>query len=422
MIRPLFFVDTAIDRELGVTCHFSPMSAYANLPGSFLPFFAFGAGTSSTSETSENDEGYSPKTGGRGDSLKALSLSTGKTVGPGCAPPSPSPSTPSDIVIAVRSARVDPVALLKSLASPGRSARRTTSVIVGTPAVQGEGGCGLVEDAGAARDGSSAGSGEISGGSDESDSDSCDWYDYSDDFSGPGDNDDDDETPRPVGASDEDSSAIEFEMAITFQGRQYNAIRTFPAFVKLRNDLLREYGNPFHRQVRRRCAPGPQKRIAAPHVALTNGEEGGKDGAGTTVPEFPRLSPESLRHDAGRALAGAASGGFALLQATAQHYCPAMELWLRRVSQTFPCSQSLSSFLWEPLSVSSGGWDGDGERCESDSGGFQDESISPLRGKPWVNASAKARFYMRGDGSIGSNSSLSSIDEGKGYDSDDQST
>ena len=68
-------------------------------------------------------------------------------------------------------------------------------------------------------------------------------YDYSEDFSVPNDNDvnDDlyreDDQPR----SDGDPPAIKFELSITFQGRKYNATRAFPTFVKLRNDLLREY-------------------------------------------------------------------------------------------------------------------------------------------------------------------------------------
>eukprot|EP00581_Thalassiosira_minuscula_P008646 CAMPEP_0183708654 /NCGR_PEP_ID=MMETSP0737-20130205/4886_1 /TAXON_ID=385413 /ORGANISM="Thalassiosira miniscula, Strain CCMP1093" /LENGTH=342 /DNA_ID=CAMNT_0025936549 /DNA_START=159 /DNA_END=1184 /DNA_ORIENTATION=- len=342
------------------------MSAYASLPGSFLPpFFAFG-GASATA-TTEKEDGSEPKpktealtvsmpsnkaqsktTGGTTPSPHSVIAFSALTPSPNsnnekCStqPPSSLPSSslppqplstssrPSDIIIAFQSARVDPVQLIKSLTSRGtKIARRTANFIARTPSATGD--ISSASNASESEIGEKA-SGE-KGGSDEvsvqsapqlcyEDSDSDDeysMYDYSDDFSTP--NDDDDEAfddlhdEADQSGTDRDTSAIEFELAITFNGRKYNATRAFPTFVKLRNDLVREYNvneGDCHRRSRRNCGGEFNK---------------GSPMSSNAVPELPRVSPESLAQSS-HALSGVARSGFALLQATAQHYCPEMEGW-----------------------------------------------------------------------------------------------
>eukprot|EP00584_Thalassiosira_punctigera_P010487 CAMPEP_0172530810 /NCGR_PEP_ID=MMETSP1067-20121228/4433_1 /TAXON_ID=265564 ORGANISM="Thalassiosira punctigera, Strain Tpunct2005C2" /NCGR_SAMPLE_ID=MMETSP1067 /ASSEMBLY_ACC=CAM_ASM_000444 /LENGTH=412 /DNA_ID=CAMNT_0013315089 /DNA_START=223 /DNA_END=1461 /DNA_ORIENTATION=+ len=335
----------------------------------------------------------------------------------------PSPSThPSDIIIAFLSARVDTVELMKSLTSGGGNiARRTANFIARTSnvdrSVDAPGGENHEEDK----------CDEVSIFSrpelcyEDTDSDEeYSMYDYGDDFTTPdGDNAHDELQYEDVhSSSDGDPSAIKFELSITFQGRKYNATRAFPTFVKLRNDLVRELTvseGDCRRSKRRSGAKSPVEDICKPMPMgpIPTANDGAAN-EGVTVPELPRVSPESLGHDS-YALSGVARSGFALLQATAQHYCPEMERWMRQVIAAFPCSQSLSRFLWEPLSSSTIGEGGVEENCP-----MIDLSAFAKR-KPRSN---KFNKYVRVSsmGSAGSTGTMDSIDEGDGYDSDDHST
>jgi hypothetical protein len=261
---------------------------------------------------------------------------------------------------------------------------------------------------------------------DDTDSDDeYSMYDYSDDFSSQdtstNDNDEmNDNTFRHdeqlvSGGSNGDPSAIEFQLSITFQGRKYNATRAFPTFVKLREDLLHELRGNDHRRSKRYGGGGMSK-------SKSLGELSDDD----SVPELPRVSTESLSGQGGYALSGVARSGFALLQATAQHYCPEMEGWMRQVVEAFPCSQSLSKFLWEPLSSSSVGFE---SKDSTNYNGGKTEQISPLTAfaKPPLhhtrnnkpksssgNSSKAPRFKT-----VGSVGSLDSIQEGDSNDCDD---
>lgn len=176
----------------------------------------------------------------------------------------------------------------------------------------------------------------------DSDDDEYSMYDYSEEFAQDqtGQATEDDDSRK----SEEDPSAIEFEMEISYQGRTYTATRAFPLFVKLRNDLLRELNldggegcelrHGMHYRRGQRCR---QEKIGCQEQS---------------VPELPRVSREENSHES-FALSGVAKSGFALLRATANMYIPEMEKWLFEVANAFPCSQSLSSFLWEPLSTMS---------------------------------------------------------------------
>jgi len=223
------------------------------------------------------------------------------------------------------------------------------------------------------------------------------FYDYSEDFSTPNnDNDVEDyvygdtnhsstDDSKSCGSSSDngdDPSAIEFELSITFQGRKYNATRAFPTFVKLREDLQKEMNSNNDRQhrSRRNCSSVMGSRSKSPQLdndctdmSVAHNIEKEDEGS-VSVPELPRVSPESLGHG-GYALSGVARSGFALLQATAQHYCPEMENWLASVVQAFPCSQVLSSFLWEPLSSTTAQWETIGEEVDKS---LDNETTIPL--------------------------------------------
>jgi len=222
------------------------------------------------------------------------------------------------------------------------------------------------------------------------------FYDYSEDFSTPNNHNDTEDyvygdthhsstdDSKSCGSSSEngdDPSAIEFELSITFQGRKYNATRAFPTFVKLREDLQKEMNSNNDRQHRSRRNCSTVSRSKSPQLdsdctdtaAAHNIEK--EDEGSVSVPELPRVSHENLGHGGGYALSGVARSGFALLQATAQHYCPEMENWLASVVQAFPCSQVLSSFLWEPLSSTTAQWETIGEEVDK---GLDNETTIPL--------------------------------------------
>ncbi|KAL9191377.1 hypothetical protein ACHAXT_001083 [Thalassiosira profunda] len=432
------------------------MSAYASLPGSFMPpFFAFGGpagpgddgGDATASEGSKDatadTSSVQPNTAQPQESavesaLQSLDITCKSDGGLDAPTPSLTPSRPKDIIIAFRSARVDPRALLKSLTSTGGNiARRTASFITSSASESpSKRECAEESKMSTSDDAASTFSGPGLCYEDTDSDEEYSMYDYSDDFSSPHDEPDHDDAPS---GREEDPSAIEFELSITYQGRKYNATRAFPTFVQLRNDLLKELnGNDegdtkqtsrFNRG--KRCAGGA--RSTCSDSTLNESED--KDGAPSSdrtdatservsVPELPRVSPENLGH-AGFALSGVARSGFALLQATAQHYCPEMESWMSSVVAAFPCSQVLSSFLWEPLSSSNEGWAtiGEGKAQESDTDGGISDATSSLTDKasfakpPLHHGRSKPKPSMpryKSKGSLGSRStnSLCSIDEG----------
>ena len=442
------------------------MSAYASLPGSFLPFFAFGTLSSSppdkvgggskpkadrvdTTLTSLRQDGgaqhqnaTSPTTYRASRSLndvsslfafKALveSSEADNAVSPATAPAS---SHPSDIIIAIPSARVNPVELIKTLTSRGSNiARRTANFIARTPVATVE---SAYTDPDNGRDDASADKKGVGDGVsifsspglcyEDTDSDEeYSMYDYSDDFSSQNDDEKDSDfhcdDEQPTG-SDGDPSAIEFQLSITFQGRKYNATRAFPTFVKLREDLMHELKNNDRRS--KRFTGGTKSPVDfsddCTKASILQSDCIKSSGDNVSVPELPRVTPESLGHG-GYALSGVARSGFALLQATAQHYCPEMEKWMRQVIDAFPCSQSLSSFLWEPLSMSSAGWETK-ENTYDDVGEM--EKISPLREATFTKPPLHARSKQKSGNfskisRVKSNRSAGSLDSIKESESND---
>lgn len=129
--------------------------------------------------------------------------------------------------------------------------------------------------------------------------------------------------------------AIQFELAIKFNGRTYSATRTLPRIMELRNDLIREINTRRQRL--------QSKRMRWQFRSVNEEEED----ADVTIPELPECDNERV------AVGGVAGRGFAMLQALLRAYCPAMEGWFRNVTDLIPpnSSPSLTNFLWEPVSV-----------------------------------------------------------------------
>ena len=433
------------------------MSAYASLPGSFLPpFFSFGSSTSSSTEegdscvhkaeessvskdvvvstTPEKKHKLTTALSGRSYSepnvsaFRSLSLSPAspastshdniclEDVGKSQASSSPSQS---DIDISIRSARIDPVQLIKSLTSKGSSiARRTANYVAAS--VPGASSSQAAKSETAEDEGDEtllqSPSFCMTEHTDCSESgDDMSFYDYDDDFSSSNSHDDDDEDDYTQHQSleeksaEDDPAAIQFELAISFQGRKYTATRAFSTFVKLRNDLLRESGDGgdgthaggSNRRLRHHRT---QKNSKSNLVEVGNAKDNSGASTSSSVPELPTVSPESAGHG-GFAFTGFARSGFALLQATAKLYCPEMEKWLRQVVDAFPYSPSLSQFLWEPLASSSASWDTENniaeeaeeeeeeEEEEEDAGNdvVTEKSASYVGSKPPLHSNSKPR-------------------------------
>ncbi|KAL7432338.1 hypothetical protein ACHAXM_003061 [Skeletonema potamos] len=424
------------------------MSAYASLPGSFLPpFFSFGSSSSSstvegdsckhkTEESSESKDVVENASNTRTQKKHKLvtlssrrsssepNISAFRALALSPIPPASSSqdkicaqdvsetsssTSQSDIDVSIRSARIDPVQLIKSLTSKGSSiARRTANYVAAS-----------VPGASSSSQAAKSETAEAEGGdsllqspsfcmtehTDCSESgDDLSFYDYDDDFSPSSSHDDDEDDytqhqSLEEKSAEDDPAAIQFELAISFQGRKYTATRAFSTFVKLRNDLLRESGDGgdgthvggSNRRLRHHRTHKSSKG-SADESGISKNNEG--ESMSSSVPELPTVTPEDAGYG-GFAFTGFARSGFALLQATAKMYCPEMEKWLRHVVNAFPYSPSLSQFLWEPLASSSASWDTENNIAEEEEeagvANATEKSASYVGSKPPLHSSPKAR-------------------------------
>jgi hypothetical protein len=427
------------------------MSAYASLPGSFLPpFFSFGSSSSSSTEEGDNCEHKKEDSSVSKDVVenasstrtqkkhKLATLSRRSSSEPNISafralalspvPPASSSqdkicsqdggeqqakassTSQSDIDVSIRSARIDPVQLIKSLTSKGSSiARRTANYVAASvPGASSSSQAAKAETAEDVGDDSLLQSPSfcMTEHTDCSESgDDMSFYDYDDDFSPSNSHDDDEDDYTKHQSLDEKSSeddpaAIQFELAISFQGRKYTATRAFSTFVKLRNDLLRESGDGgdgTHVGGSNRRLRHHRTHKSSKGIADENGTSKNIEGESTpsSVPELPTVTPEDAGYG-GFAFTGFARSGFALLQATAKMYCPEMEKWLRHVVNAFPYSPSLSQFLWEPLASSSASWDTENNMAEEEEeeegvANAAEKSASYVGSKPPLHSNSKAR-------------------------------
>lgn len=304
--------------------------------------------------------------------------------------------TGSDLIVAVKSASVDPMRLVRSLARGGSDESANDKSSMGTKRGRGKPPRGV-------SDGKSVGAPDNS------------------------------PVKAPSGAGSAHDEAVQFHLSIQFNGRKYTATRTLPRFVQLRNELVaevRERGRAMSRRARR-AAPRPPWRTSK--LSFSSGEGGdgdtvaswednGSDGESdisdevlpdcdiTVIPELPignGTDEESSGGTGGSASLGFAGRGFAHLQASLRSYCPAMEGWLRQVASVVPpsASPSLARFLWEPLRAE------DGAGSEGKSGGGDGGGSGDGDG----NLRRRGSFHQRKKlSSCKSLATLNSIDEFEG--------
>lgn len=132
---------------------------------------------------------------------------------------------------------------------------------------------------------------------------------------------------------DPHEEAIKVEFSVSFNGREYTATRSLPRILQFRYDLIEEFRARRMWRERRR-----KRKEATPPPALSSLSDDEEEEK--TIPEIPRLSDDAT----GRS-------GFTMLNAWLRPYGPALEGWLKKVIDIVPHdSQCLTQFLWEPLS------------------------------------------------------------------------
>lgn len=148
---------------------------------------------------------------------------------------------------------------------------------------------------------------------------------------------------------DPHEDAINFEISVSFNGREYTATRTLPRILQFRYDLIEEIGARRMWRERRRKRkernrrPSKPPRMAKVYDLSDDEDESSQDDSqdDNSIPELPRLSEDA-----------AGSGGFTMLNALLRPYGPALERWLHSVIDIVPHdSQCLTQFLWEPLAA-----------------------------------------------------------------------
>jgi hypothetical protein len=167
------------------------------------------------------------------------------------------------------------------------------------------------------------------------------------------------------------NDAIQFNLAISFNGRTYTATRALPSFIKLRHDLMHELSSKcdangkrrerhntrqqHHHHYHRQINMDHTKRHQLPNN--TNEPRDNDKNENVIIPELPiggngNNKLEGIQNGA-YAMMGMAASGFSGLQAAVKSYCPPMENWLQNVATLCPSSASLANFLWEPIHVQS---------------------------------------------------------------------
>lgn len=209
--------------------------------------------------------------------------------------------------------------------------------------------------------------------------------------------------------------AVIFKLSISYNGRKYNASRSFDKFVKLRNDLCRELNevnNSYYSRQYRKYS----------HQSCNNTEEE----ATSILPQLPdsisdqtdgncHFTLPSMSSSISMAMAAASvphfnvgSGGitgFTKLQSLLLcYYCPLIECWLKRVMDIidFDTSPCFNNFLWEPLR-------GDDDSSSSSAPSMSSSSHSNSTMEPQQHNSGVPS--LRKKHSIGSALSLCSIHE-----------
>mmetsp|Transcript_12353 Transcript_12353/g.36280 ORF Transcript_12353/g.36280 Transcript_12353/m.36280 type:complete len:409 (-) Transcript_12353:1644-2870(-) len=250
----------------------------------------------------------------------------------------------SGLIVAVRSASVDPIRLIQGLARGGGGQLPSPGDGSSSSAAAGRGNARSSMRRRRSRESlqnpsSSAGSAESSKLPPLASSSSC------------------------SSGTDHDD-AIQFHLSINFNGRTYTAMRTLPRFVQLRNDILREIAGRYPgeqplsgRQKKKGMPPNPDTQAGYDTESSDEGEvqDASVNVDISLIPELPIGEEGTTAPAPGGGAVSFAGRGFTRLQALMNHYCPAMEGWLRTVADMVPpeMSPSLTDFLWEPLGATS---------------------------------------------------------------------
>jgi hypothetical protein len=342
---------------------------------------------------------------------------------------SPSSSPASEIFIAINNARVDTVQLIQSLTTRGSNiARRTANFISRTSDNDDDDATASASNDTNHASYKRSNTTETTETEDsetvhskpslcyEDDSDDDDdemsFYDYGDedDYNHPPSYQDrhnnnnnnnnqreEDDHHHSISSKSQDEEAIQFELFINCNGREYRAFRAFSTFVQLRNDLLRD-----------RTVPST---VSIPELPSIRSHS-------NNYHQHPRTTTATTPSFSNGGFHALARSGFAMLQATAKMYCPVMELWLRTVVEAVPSSSPiLNKFLWEPLGSTTVGWNDLDETSMGGGGG----SCSGMGGEDVLGKSPQPpppRCKTRHAGTSGLryrsksyNTSLSSITE-----------
>jgi hypothetical protein len=120
--------------------------------------------------------------------------------------------------------------------------------------------------------------------------------------------------------------ALQFELSISSNGRNYTAVRSLPTIQRLRQELLHEVGH-------KEGDPDSPCKIKIPELPDWKEEHGGTGSNGVGVGK-----------------GGVARRSFSFLHSCLRSYVPALEGWLRAVTAVVPTdSPTLARFLVEPL-------------------------------------------------------------------------
>lgn len=137
---------------------------------------------------------------------------------------------------------------------------------------------------------------------------------------------------------------VYFDLSITFNGHTYTRRRTFPRVVRLRNEIVRELH--IRRQNKSRRF-GVLRMLFESDVKNHHEEEHDAD-----IPELPAVM--GVESDAPASNLGIAGLSLHLLQSALMYkFCPAMELWLKSISNLVnpETSPSFKEFLDEGNAV-----------------------------------------------------------------------
>jgi hypothetical protein len=155
------------------------------------------------------------------------------------------------------------------------------------------------------------------------------------------------------------NEAIEFELAITLNGRRYTAKRTMQCIMHFRDDLIREMKRRKQWLTETQALQLPYGSTAhsssyfnstqnSNHKNTRQESSENKGSYAVQIPEIPPLNGNGDRKDA-FGDSGFVGKGFTMLHAMVTSYVPVMESWFKNVMEIVPQdSECLINFLWEP--------------------------------------------------------------------------